>query len=263
VTGSLPKLAIAMHGLRAPGFPGEARARIEALAGLGWGAIQIDATMAGLRARDLHASARRDLPGMLARRGLRMSGIDFIIPSGDFVDAARSQRAVDALAQAIALAGEWRGAMTAPVVVTELPDDAGADVLDAIARACERAGVVVADLGRAGGSRGSQHGAMGVCFDPARVIASGAEAIAAVIALGRAPAAARLTDFGGGTRVEAGGRGSRLDVGAYRAALDVLGFAGCVVADLRGLADQVGAARRLADLDSGGGGAGGRGGVLG
>ncbi|MFT3684963.1 MAG: hypothetical protein QM783_08570 [Phycisphaerales bacterium] len=68
--------------------------------------MQLDGTVAGMRARELDRSARRDVAATLKREGAAFSGIDLWVPERHFVEAAHVDRAVRAVSEACGLAGE-------------------------------------------------------------------------------------------------------------------------------------------------------------
>src|SRR5688572_21716696 len=99
----MPSLSIA--GVVEPVGEG-ARALIEWAAGLGYRAVQLDGTMAGLRARELDRSGRRDLAALLRRLELGYSGLDLWVPEAHFVDGAQQDRAVAAVVAGLELSAE-------------------------------------------------------------------------------------------------------------------------------------------------------------
>ena len=87
----------------------------------------------------------------------------------------------------------------------------------------------------------------GVGIDPAVVLAAEGKGkgIGRLIAgIGSDVVSARLSDLDGGGRVEAGS--GSLDLMSYEATLVTVGYAGMLVVDVRGLADPIGSAERLA-----------------
>ena len=74
-------LSLSLAGLTPrEGVAMEPRAAIEWAAGLGYRAVQLDGAAAGVRARDLDRSGRRDLAALLRRLQLGFSGLDLWIP---------------------------------------------------------------------------------------------------------------------------------------------------------------------------------------
>lgn len=72
----------------------------------GFGAVQLDATLPGLRPRELDKTARRDLVATAMRSGLTIAGVDFFIPAEHYSDPQHIDRAAQAATAACALAGE-------------------------------------------------------------------------------------------------------------------------------------------------------------
>ena len=236
-----PSLAVSLAGLsRDAGLPwaGGPRGALDWAAGLGLGAVQLDAAMPGARARELDRSARRDLAAGLRRRGLALAGLDLWIPAEHFADPAHQDRAIAATVEALGLASDLaslnasHGAAAAPVVCVTLPAEVPDEVLSAVSPhgtitdcawpACERA-------------------ATG--FDPAAVIAAGEDPVMTVAGPGGPPACARLSDLSAAGRCVPGVEGGRLALDAYSAMLVTLGYERPVVLDLRGLRSPAEAAR--------------------
>lgn len=240
-------------------LPGESspRAVLEWVRGLGVRAVTIDVRRAGLRPRELGASARRDLAALLRRSELALAGLDLFLPPEHFADAATSDRAATAAVQACEMAAELAamgrgagaGAVGRVVHVRWPGGGAGLPVLDELARAAERLGVRLADcahpsvvLSDAGAGLGA---GAGVGVDPAVVVGVGESPGKAVVRAGERLAALRLSDVGvGGERVPVGT--GRVDVTAFVGAALVSGVA-MVTLDLTGVRDaQAGAAAGLA-----------------
>ncbi|MCC6676815.1 MAG: hypothetical protein IT436_06700 [Phycisphaerales bacterium] len=226
------------------GLPGEAetravdpRPRIEWAAGLGARFIQLDAALPGIRPRDLDRSARRDLAALLRRLELGLSGLDLWIPPAHFADPARADRAITALVQAVELAGDLTPLAATPggrpTVSVSLPTNLAEDVRQQLISAAGLRGVAIADHSwpaRAGADPASP---IGIGVDPAAVILAGLDPAREVGTLASAPASARLCDLSPAGRVPPG-EGS-LDELSYTVALEVKGYRGPLVLDLRGL----------------------------
>jgi sugar phosphate isomerase/epimerase len=214
---------------------GGPRGLIAWAAGLGYRAVQLDATMPGLRARELDRSGRRDLAALLRRLELGLSGLDLWIPESHFLDAAHQDRAAAAVVGALELSAELSRLADGPAVVSVLlPAKVPATLISTLAREAERMGAVIADHGE-----GSREGiARGI--DPAAVLAGGGDPASVVSKSPERPATARLSDFSGGVRV-ALGRG-KLDLLSYGAALATKGFTGFCPVDLRSVRGQASAA---------------------
>ncbi len=79
---------------------GSPRERLQAAHDLRARAVTLDATLAGLRPRELDRSARRGLCALLRRLELRLEGIDLFIPAEHFADTSRQDRALSAVREA-------------------------------------------------------------------------------------------------------------------------------------------------------------------
>lgn len=244
---------------------------------LGWlsargvSGVQLDAMSSGLRPRELDRSARRDLASVLRRFELELSGVDLWIPPGHFVDGLHSDRAVEAVGEAVRFVVEMVGLVGGSggsgvgvgvgggVVCVTLPafeeGDVGVGgvgfrggVVSAIESAAELVGGVVADcsvgavgsVSAGGGDRGGGlvgGRGIGIGVDPAAVLAGGADVGAVVVRAGERLVCARLSDADHAGRAVVG-RG-HLDVEGYAGALAAVGFRGRVVVDVRGLRRSV------------------------
>lgn len=127
---SLPPPSLALTGVRsalqaaasndarhAPSPADTFRASLDLAVAIGFRAVQLDATAAGLRPRDLDRSARRDLAATLRRAELTCAGIDLLIPPQHFTDPTHADRAAEALFAAIDLAADL-GTLTESAVVS-------------------------------------------------------------------------------------------------------------------------------------------------
>lgn len=217
------------------------RAEIEWAAHVGARAVQIDATRAGLRPRELGRSARRDVASTLRRCGLAFSGLDLLIPPLHFVDPAHADRAAAALRAALELAAELADLCETPasispganrVVCVSLEGDAGRTAVEALADAAEALDARIADHqwpAKVGTRR-----EIAVGLDAAVIAAAGCDPVAEAARLARFAGAARIADWT-----------PRLDDAAFAAALGAGGFAGFLVVDLRRSADAERSAREL------------------
>lgn len=247
----MPPLSVSLSGLDREAdrpWSGGARAAIEWAAARGFRGVQLDATAAGVRPRELDRSGRRDLAAMLRRLGLELSGLDLLIPSTDFTDAARAERALSALLGAVemaaemsALAGDAGGGRVSVV----LPASAREETLAAIRDRASARGVLVADLAHPAREAGPEGDPLGIGLDPAAILLAGGDPAAAASRAGRSIVAARLSDANDAARVVPGSPGGRLDRLAYAAALEVARHRAPLVLDLRGLKDQDRAAREV------------------
>ena len=198
---------------------------LDAVAALGVAGVQFDASDPRMRPRELGESARRDLAAALRRRGLVASGIDCFVPVERFADAARVERALEAVQGSVALA-ESLGRV--PVCV-HLPDGDSV-VAKELVREADRRGVALADFPFPPAAT-----TLAVGVDPAAVLAAGGDPAAAVTQAGARVVAARVVDLlRSGMRGPIGEPGSsRLDAMAYRLALELAGFRGLPVIDCR------------------------------
>lgn len=216
-------------GAEAP-WAGGPRSAIAWAAAAGFPAVQLDATAAGIRPRDLDRSARRDLASILRRSGLALSGLDLWIPPAHFADSTRLDRATEATVSAIALAAELADLVgSGRLVSLELPDKLPALVRTTLEHAAHDASVVLAD--HRPGALGNE--ALAVGLDPAAALAAGTDP-ALVAASG--VSTCRLSDLSSAGRVPLG-RG-RVDVTALAVALLAGSSSAAVIVDLRGLRDQ-------------------------
>ncbi|MFM7807955.1 MAG: hypothetical protein ACKPEA_08500, partial [Planctomycetota bacterium] len=148
---------------------GSASDAIAEVAAMGLAAVQLDASDASMRHREMGASARRDLAASLRRLGLRASGIDCFVPVERFADAAKVERAVQAVTGSIALAE----ALDRAPVCLNLPMDQA--VAAELRREAERRGVALADF-----AIPVPEGTTQVGVDPAALLAAGSDPAAQV-----------------------------------------------------------------------------------
>ncbi len=236
-----PPLAISLAGLSdGPDRPWrpDLRAAIAWAAGLGYRGITLDGAAAGVRARDLDSSARRDLAAVLRRSGVGFAGIDLWIPSAHFADPARTDRAVSAVCEAAALAADLHrnAALGRAAVVHVQMGEAPADVIAAIGKAADRAGALIADFTWPGAKAAAAGFPWGIGLDPAAVFLAGGDPAKEASRLGREVVAARLSDIGPVGRVPPGA--GRLDRMSYEVSLATAGYDGPLTVDLRGVAEQ-------------------------
>ena len=251
------ELSLALVGLEAGGeaaTPAERlRAQLEFARGAGCRGVQWNGVAAGMRARELDRSARRDIAATLKRLELGFSGVDLFVPPEHFTSAANQDRAISAVGDAVELAAELAGLMggRGGVVAVELPEKLAAEVRRALAEKCELSGVRLADCAWRAGVERPGPGPLARGLDPAAVLMGGGDPAAEAARLGSSVACARLSDVSASGRVAAGS--GRLDVLAYRVALEVGGAMLPVVLDLRGVREQ-GAGAKMAVVAWGGGG---------
>ena len=229
---------------------GTLRQALDRLAGRGVGPVQLDATLAGLRPRELDERARRELAALIRRRGAYPAGLDLFIPRKHYLEREHVDRAVAASVAAIELAadlGRLPVSLALPVAsvdesvrhaLVEAADGRGVplavhgeDELDALQRWLD-------ELDLPG---------IGAGVDPAAVLAGGGDPVQVVQRLAPRLVVARVSDVERGgdaddrTRSQAVrcrlGAGV-LDVAAYRICVDLAERrVGPVVLELRGLAE--------------------------
>jgi sugar phosphate isomerase/epimerase len=200
------------------------RAAMDRVAAMGFRAVQLSATHPGLRPRELDKTARRDLLAALRRRGLTPSGLDAWIPSDDFLDPQKVDRAVSALNAAIDLAADLG---RAPLSIIG-PDDASP--MRSIIDGAQRQGVELADHRFPLAKLDS----VGAGIDPATWLSHGADPASGVMESASRLVCARLCDLlQTGLRGSIGEPNGRLDVQKYRIALSVSGYSRPVVVDAR------------------------------
>ncbi len=217
---------------------GEARARIEAAAPVGYRWVQLDAAAPGVRARELSRSARRDLAALLRRCELSLSGLDLWIPEDHFASPEHADRAVAATTQAIALAADLATLTASPgrVVSIRLPHATADGVEQSLLDAAQRFDVRIADHALPVREPASSDSPLGVGVDPAAVMIAEEDPAALTARIGNRLASPRLNDLdSAGGRVTPGH--GRLDIEAYLAAASVAGWNGPLVLDLRGVQD--------------------------
>ena len=237
-------IAISLAGLdrnvKAPWGAG-ARAAINWAGATGWRAITLDATAPDTRPRALDSSARRDLAAALRRAELAFAGLDLWIPAEHFTRPDAIDRAIAAATSACDLAAALHTLAGAPpgggAVNLTLPAEAP-EARAALGAAAHRCGVRIADTTWPPAPDLDE--ALSLGLDPAAILLAGADPIQAAAQHGATCASARLTDLAPIGRVAPGA--GRLDVDAYLITLDVAGFNGHAVLDLRGVPDQARAA---------------------
>jgi len=210
------------------------REALHAVAGAGFQHVQMSATLAGLRPRDLDRSGRRDLMALLRRLELSPAGLDFLIPPGHYVDPVRADRAAGTVIAAIDLAadlGRIPVTIELPPTITQGDSAAGhVGVLGAILKHAERAGVLVATLGDAT----TNTDGLAVAIDIATVAMRGVAPAAALAAVRHDLASVRCSGVTGtGARVPFG-RNGRVDPLELQVALSIAGYRDAVVLDARG-----------------------------
>lgn len=256
---ALPQIALALGGI-APstvnagsGVRGGAlvREQVAWAAKSGVRAVQIDATAAGVRPRELDRSGRRDLAALLRRSELSCSGLDLFIPPEHFVQRDKVDRAVSAVVEALEMAAEL-STLAAGAVVTRLgsgvlsvclvlPTETPASVRRTLAEHAERRGGCIADHAWPVHENVDQLRTLAVGLDPATILLAQQDPAQVAAQLGERVASARLTDVArgiGANRIAPGSPSGRLEVLAYLVAIATGAKLNHVVLDLRGIDDQ-------------------------
>lgn len=206
---------------------GSAPASFDVVARLGVVGVQLDASDASLRPRELGVSAQRDVQASLRRRGLCASGIDCFIPMERLTDPSQVEHCLEVVRGCLVLAE----CLDRVPVCMCLPEQGADEIVAAILHEAARRGVPLADFSSwRAGADSRQAG-----IDPAAVLAKKSDPSKAVMEAAGHLAAARIVDlFTNGMRGPIGDPdGARLDALSYRVALDVAGFQGLPVIDCR------------------------------
>ncbi len=221
------------------------RAAIEQVATAGFTAVQLDASLAGIRPRDLDRRARQDLLALLKRRDLRLAGWDLFIPRRHYAEPDLLDRAMTATLAAVELAADTgRVPLSLQMPIARISDDARASLVEAADVRGVRLAIHAEDQVDAMTAwlAAADVAALGVSIDPAAVIALKLDPAELVHRFARRLAAARLSDAPGVGERCVVGRGE-LDLPDYRVAVDLAASrAGPVVLDLRSLPDPLAAA---------------------
>lgn len=237
---------------------GTVRTAMARLARQGFPAVQLDATLRGIRPRELDRNARRELAGVARRRGLSVAGLDLFVPRKHYLDPERVDRALSATLGAIELAadlGRVPVSLTLPAV--KLAEDQP-ELIETIVEMADGRGVGLA-IHAEEQLESLQRWlddidvpSVGAGLDPAPLLARGHDPAVLAQRLGRRLTVGRLSDLERGAGHDDAtvgetvrcvpGRGE-LDLTAYRVALDLASSrTGPVVLDLRGLTDPLTAA---------------------
>jgi hypothetical protein len=277
-------LSIAVSSLhaspRGPADPATLlREQLSLARSIGFRAAQLDGTAAGLRARELDRSARRELAALIRRAELGFSGIDLWIPSAHFAEQSSADRAVAATVGALELCADLTrlvgppparrpldvqqderaahapmprhvaAGVPVPAMCVSLPERPIPGVIAALRAAADSFGTRLTNFGHAldrsaAGSGGdAPAGASDPILpgiDPITIIATGGDPAKLVAATPRL-GAARVSPAAKLT----GAAASPFDLVAYRVALAVIEFDGWVTADVREQRDPAVAASSL------------------
>ena len=222
------------------------RGALDALAPGQFKAVQLDATLSGLRPRELDQRGRRDLLALLTRRDLRLAGLDLFFPRSHFQQSQHLDRAMTATLAAIGLAADLG---RVPLSVALPVEDLNPDVKSALVEAADghsiRLAVHAEDQLDALGNWVEEVDlpALGFAIDPASLLAQGKDPVEIAQGLGKTISVARLSDLSSSETLRCFTGSGELDVIGFRVALDLAtGRTGPVVLDLRGLDNPLGAA---------------------
>ncbi|MBM91972.1 MAG: hypothetical protein CMJ35_10225 [Phycisphaerae bacterium] len=220
----LPEISVSAYGFITPGAA-HPRAAIDTIATLGVRGITLDAARSGLRPRELGRSARRDLASLLRRLELEFTGLDLWVPPEHFTTPSSAQRAIDAVGQAMEMAGELAplvGGRSQPVVSVLLPPELGEDARTTLGAMAQQHGATLADHALLQDTQ-TQTPGIGVGIDPVFYLTDGSSPAKAITRAGTNLASARLSDTTAMGRCVIGANGSKLDLTAYAGALIVSG----------------------------------------
>ncbi len=202
--------------------------------------IQLDATLATIRPRELDQRARKDLLSLLRRHELTPTGIDFFIPSRDYLQKEKLDRAMSATRAAIELAADLgRLPVSLSLPVKEMDESLlGALVEAALSRDVTLAVYAEDQLEELlGWVNAVDLPTLGVGLDPAALLARGIDPVRTTHQWASRLRVARVSDAARTARCPLG-QGD-LSVLEYRVAVDLAAGLGAIprVLDLRGLAD--------------------------
>lgn len=217
---------------------GTVRGALTKLTSLGFQALQLDATLPGVRPRELSQRARKDLLALFARQGLQLAGLDLFLPRQHFTEASHIDRAMSAALAAIELAADLgRVPVSLALPLGEVKDEIKSTLIEAAdGRGIQLAVHAEDELDAlATWLDALELRALGAGIDPAALLARGEKAVRTTQRFAKRLTVARLSDLTSGALRCAVGEGE-LDIEAYRITLDLAGGrSGPVVLDLRGL----------------------------
>jgi len=211
--------------------------------------VQLDATLSGIRPRELTQRGRKELNAVLIRSSLQLTGLDFFIPRAHYHDPQHLDRAMTATVAAIELAADLGRVPLSLNLPIEQMNEADKSYLIEASDGC---GVTLAVHDPAHPEplldwiRQIDLPTLGAAIDPAEVIARGGDPVALTHKFGDRLRVARLDDLETApddvdqthVAVRCHPGSGMLDLQAYRIALDLLpNRMGPVVLDLRGLTD--------------------------
>ena len=242
--GSDLRLAPTLRPLVTAG-DGTVRTAIKVVAAQGFHAVQLDATLPGIRPRELSARARQDLVALLSRHDLQLAGLDLFLPRQHFIEPQHLDRAVTAALAAIELAADLgRVPVSLTLPVGEMKDDVKRTLIDAADGRSIRLAVHAEDEldALATWLEATDQHALGAGIDPAVLLTHKEKAVRTTQRFAKRLAVARLSDMTTSALRCPIGEGE-LDIAAYRITLDLTtNRTGPVVLDLRGLENPTTAA---------------------
>ncbi|MEM1209544.1 MAG: TIM barrel protein [Planctomycetota bacterium] len=118
------------------------RRALDAIVAAGITGVQLDATLAGTRPRELDRRARQDLLALVRRTGLSLGGLDCFVPTAHLTAGPDLDRAVAALVAAVTLAADL-GRTCLSFALPTL-DETPRDALDAVLEAADAHAVPLA-----------------------------------------------------------------------------------------------------------------------
>lgn len=224
------------------------RGALDHLSRAGFTAVQLDATLAGIRPRELDHRARRDLLALLSRHNLRLAGLDLFLPRTHYSQSDQIDRAMAATLTTVRLAADLG---RVPVSLTLPVGDMTEDALGAIVESADGYSVPIAVHAEDQLDKLEEWIArvdarfLGCALDPAALLARGQDPTAIAQRWGSRLKVARLSDLStADTTRRPVGQGD-LDVVGYRVAVDLATKrVGPVVLDLRGCDNALQAAVR-------------------
>ncbi|MCC7146805.1 MAG: hypothetical protein IT443_10190 [Phycisphaeraceae bacterium] len=226
---------------------GTVRGALAALSEKGFTAAQLDATLPGVRPRELDQRARRDLAGTFVRSGVQLAGLDLFIPPAHFAQSDKIDRAMAATLAGIQLAADLgRLPLSLALAPKELSDDAKT----ALVEAADGCGIRLAihaehqfdDL--LAWVKQVDLPILGIGLDPVPLLAGGQDPAQVAARHSAHLVCARLGDWQSRSAPADGQRcapgSGNLDLIPYRMTLDLAtGRAGPVVLDLTNLTDPL------------------------
>jgi sugar phosphate isomerase/epimerase len=213
------------------------REALDRLHALRFRTVQLSATQAGLRPRDLDGSARRDLLATLRHRELAVAGLDLWIPPRHFLESSNADRAVHAVHQTIELAADL-GRVPVSINMPAIDPTFGetskvGEIAGALSAHADKFGVAIAN--HTAPAPSIPGCSIGVGIDPAAWLAQGKDPAAAVLGHASQLVSVRLCDLlHTGLRAPIGERrDGQLDLMQYRVAVIVAQYARPIVIDAR------------------------------